>query len=193
MALISRYRVRRKYQMEIDHVNKSASFKRVTPLQTRIVFLAEMQNMLFGNLARREGLARLAWRRSTAGPAKSGSARRLAPGGRNHGSLQQVLVRPLDRGSGESRSVGEAYDSGQLHQCFLVDKVERDIELPAGIFDTTPPTDYTLANTKETAPLDSFSHTTYTGPTLETVRPCRIRSARRERGPALVSPRTGQG
>jgi len=39
-------------------------------------------------------------------------------------------------------------DSGQLHQCFLVDKVERDIELPAGIFDTTPPTDYTLGQTQ---------------------------------------------
>jgi len=44
--------------MEIDHVNKSASFKRVTPLQHGSFFLAEMQNMLFGNLARREGLAR---------------------------------------------------------------------------------------------------------------------------------------
>lgn len=158
------------YQMKIDHVSKSASFKRVTPLQTRIVFLAEMQNMLFGNLARREGLARTGmetidgrtcevWQRDEAFPPDNVVTARsnkywFDP---STGVLVRAEVWAKDR------------YSGQFRQCFLLDKMERNIELPAGIFDTTPPADYKPANTKETAPLDSFSHATYTGKTLETV------------------------
>lgn len=158
------------YQMTIDHVNKSASFKRVTPLQTRIVFLAEMQNMLFGNLARREGLARTGmetidgrtcevWQREETFPRDNVVTARFNkywfdP---STGVLVRAEVWAKDK------------YSGQFRQCFLLDKMERSIELPAGIFDTTPPADYKPANTKETAPLDSFSHIAYMGPTLESV------------------------
>lgn len=38
-----------------------------------------------------------------------------------------------------------------------IDLVERDVVPPPGIFDTTPPPEYTLKNTKETAPVASIS------------------------------------
>jgi hypothetical protein len=39
----------------------------------------------------------------------------------------------------------------------VTDKIERDIVPPPGTFDTVPPPEYTLKNTKETAPLASIS------------------------------------
>ena len=157
------------YEMKIDHVNKSASFKQVTPLQTRLVFLAEMQNMLFGNLARREGLVRTGketidgrscevWQREETSPPVAGLAARFNKYWFDPST--GVLVRA---------ETWAKHSSGELRQVFLLDKMERNIEPPAGIFDTTPPADYALVNTKETAPSDSFSHITYTGPTLETI------------------------
>jgi hypothetical protein len=158
-----------KYQMEIDHVNKSVSFTRVTPLRTRIIFLAEMQNHLFGNLSRGDGLARTGmetidgrtcevWQREETWPCDVVAARSSKYW---FDPSTGVLVRA-------ERWAKDTY-SGQFRQCFLLDKIERNIEPPAGIFDTTPPADYKLTNTKETAPLESFSHATYTGKTLETV------------------------
>lgn len=156
------------YQLKIDHANKTAFFKRVTPLQTRMVFLCDMQAMLLGNISRGEGLARTGmetidgrlcevWQREETWPEDNVVTARSS----------KYWFDPSTGALVRAERWAKDRESGQFRQCYLLDKIEYNIDPPAGTFDTAPPANYKLINTKETAAFRS-SFQLHTGKTLET-------------------------
>ncbi len=150
-------------QIIVNHAGKSVSFERVTPFQTRILFLASMQNLLFGNrFLRLDDFAR------TGTEVIDGRVCEIWESER--GDTRDYRKCWFDPSTGVlARAETWEKDSGtgQLRRTFLLDKVERNIDPPPGIFDTTPPADYKLANTKETAPLAKLAYAQHSAPPLE--------------------------
>ena len=151
------------HQMVVDHASNSVSFERVTPFQTRILFLTSMQNLLFGNrFMRLDDFAR------TGTEVIDGRVCEIwESGGGDSRDYRKCWFDPSTGVLARAEKWEKDSGTGQLRRTFLLDKVERNIEPPPGIFDTTPPADYKLANTKETAPLAKLAYAQHSGPPLE--------------------------
>lgn len=151
------------HQMIVNDASKSVSFERITPFQTRILFLTGMQNLLFGNrFLRLDDFARKGTE------VIDGRACEIweSEGGDSRG-YRKCWFDPSAGVLARAETWEKDSGTGHLRRTFLLDKVERNIDAPPGIFDTTPPADYQLANTKETAPLAKLVYAQHSGPSLE--------------------------
>ncbi len=149
------------YKMVADRASKSVVFERITPLQQRVIFLASMQQMLFGDFFCHDSSAR------TGTETIDGRVCELWES-KAAGHSYKCWFDPSTGVLAKAEVLVKDSATGQVRQTFLLDKVERDIDPPAGIFDTTPPAGYKLSNTKETAPQGKLAYARFLGKTLET-------------------------